>query len=73
MTNPPLDRPPLTDAQRIISRTWSQINNGTARGWSLAMATAADTMQASDTPLDAAEGDERDDSRGSLPRVFEAP
>lgn len=64
MTNPPLNRPPLTDAQRIISRTWSQINNGTARGWSLAMAIAADTMQASDTPHDAAEGDDTPKVKG---------
>lgn len=45
MSNPPLDRPPLTDAQRVIMRTWSKINNGKARGWSLAMELAADTLK----------------------------
>lgn len=49
MSDTPLDRPPLTDAQRVIMRTWSKINNGKARGWSLAMAQAADTLKRTNT------------------------
>lgn len=61
----------MSDSQRIISRARTLMALGKARSWSHAIGIAADTVTRSDTPHHAAEGDDRDDSSGFVPRILE--
>lgn len=42
------DKPPLTEAERVINRTRALMENGKARGWSHAMDKAAETVKRED-------------------------